>query len=853
MHPRETSFGQQLRQLRLRAGLTQEALAERAGLATKAIAALESGARRSPYPRTLSMLAGALELSAVEGAAFARMGRSTRAGGQASLPTDDQSGAQASRLPVWLTSFVGREAEVSATRTLLDPSGPAVRLLTLVGPGGVGKTRLAVAIAAEVAPVYADGAVFVDLAPLRDARLVPATIARALDLRESSGGRSARELLLEHLQARQLLLLLDNFEHLLGAAPLVAELLQRCPHVAVLLTSRTALRVQGEHRFAVAPLPTPSAEADPAEQDLSAWPSIQLFVERAQAVANEFALTRSNAPAVAGVCRRLDGVPLAIELAAARVPLLSPAALLRRLELRLPMLTGGAADLPDRQQTLRSTLTWSFDLLEPADQVLFRRLAVFAGGWTLEAAEAVCVDAALPPHQLLDRLQVLVDSSLVRRLEDMDGEPRYGMLETIREYAGECLEASAEAVQARARHRDWSLSLAESVPTDLAGPEEAAWHRRLDVEAPNLESALGWVQYPPTDAAPVLRLATALSRLRRAQGRLPEACHYLETALRHGTEPSAIRALALARLGHLVLLQGDLARAEHLGTEAVLMARTAGEAGTLAYCLRLLGIALAQRERSAQQGRAMLEEALAVSRAAGDQLRIASALMQLGSVVAPDDLATGRQLLDEAIELANKAGDRQATALALGHRAAVALAEGSLAAACSLAEEASAASQAIGFVDGLVMALWIRGAAARLQGDYPTAYEQYQTALHLAWEEGHIPSVCTILDHYAGLEAELGEAEQAALLVGALDAACTARGMAIFRVWTLWWATEPAATRARVRAGEPALVAAWQTGRALSLAQTIELVEAGAGHQVHALEPQSKPPARAFSGLPIES
>ena len=333
---------------------------------------------------------------------------------------------------------------------------------------------------------------FVDLAPLRDARLVPAAIARAVGVRESAG-RSAGEVLLDALRERRLLLVLDNLEHLLPAAALLAELLGACPAVALLVTSRAALRLSAEQRFPVAPLATP-AEDEPSPAAIAAAPAARLFVERARSVVPEFRLEPEGAAMVGAICRRLDGMPLAIELAAARAALLGPAVLLRRLEHRLSLLTGGPADLPERQQTLRATLAWSHDLLEPAAQVLFRRLAVFAGGWMLEAAEAVCADARVPTDEVLGQLQVLADSSLIQvhRPGEAAGESRFVLLETVREYALEQLEAAGEGDELRARHAAYLLALGEQAERHVASAEQAVWQDRLSGELDNLRAALAW-------------------------------------------------------------------------------------------------------------------------------------------------------------------------------------------------------------------------------------------------------------------------------------------------------------------------------------------------------------------------
>jgi predicted ATPase len=518
----------------------------------------------------------------------------------------------------------------------------------------VGKTRLALAVAAALAEKYAKGVVFVELAPVRDPRLVPATIARSLEV-NASGGQSARELVLAALRDQQRLLVLDNFEHVLDAAPLLTELLAGCQGLRVLATSRAALRLGAERRLVVPPLAAPEVDGTTLDA-AAASPAVRLFMERAKAVVSGFVLDPNNAAAVGAICRRLDGLPLAIELAAARVGLLGPAALLRRLERRLPLLTHGDADLPERQQTLRATLAWSYDLLGSGEQQLYRRLAVFAGGWTLEAAEGVCGGGGLPTDEVLDRLQVLVDSSLVHRLDAPTSEPRFGMLETVREFAQEVLEASDEAPAQRRRHATHVLALAEQAEPHLAGADQRTWFDLLDHELDNLRAALAWAQ-SSGHVELGLRLAGALTTFFEERGHVREGCDWLETLMQAPLESQAaahlapLQARALATTAWLKFLQGDYQRAAPLAEESLARWRQLGQPGNSSVALNTLAY-VARRDGDLPRQEALFRASLDLCRAQGDTRGSAAVLSWISTQKrAEGDLEGATALLEESLRL----------------------------------------------------------------------------------------------------------------------------------------------------------------------------------------------------------
>jgi len=438
--------------------------------------------------------------------------------GQSAVP----GRAVTSNLPAYLTPLIGREQEVQVVCSLLQR--PEVRLLTLTGPGGVGKTRLGVQAATDLVHDFANGVCFVSLAPISDPELVIPTIVQALDLPEVGDAGAAPQPLQRlntYLQGKQVLLLLDNFEQVVAAAPVLVELLTACAQVKVLVTSRAVLRVSGEYECPVSPLALPGPKELPDARAVAQSPAVAVLVQRAMPRLPDFSLTDANAAVTASICARLDGLPLAIELAAARIKLLPPEALLARLEQRLAVLTGGVRGLPAKQQTLRSTIKWSYDLLSADEQLLFRRLSVFVGGCTLKPVEAVCNKVDHVGFNVLDGVAALLDNSLLQQTEQAGDEPRFVMLETIREYGRECLEASGEEEEIRRAHANYYMAFAEEAEPKLCSAERENWVHRLEREHDNIWAALSW-SVERKEAATALRLGGALWRFWLLQGHLSE-------------------------------------------------------------------------------------------------------------------------------------------------------------------------------------------------------------------------------------------------------------------------------------------------------------------------------------------
>jgi predicted ATPase/class 3 adenylate cyclase/DNA-binding CsgD family transcriptional regulator len=711
-------------------------------------------------------------------------------------------------LPAQSTAFIGREHQVQAIQEVL--LRPETRLVTLTGPGGAGKTRLALQVAAQVLDSFPDGVYFVPLASVTDPDLVPSAIARVLDVRESPG-RPVLAALADALRRQQLLVLLDNFEQVIDAAAAIAALLGAAHRVKALVTSRAPLRLYGERSVAVPPLALPDRRASPTSAHLAQFEAVRLFVDRAQAAQLDFALSDENAADIAEICHRLDGLPLALELAAARIRSLPPGALLRRMERRLPLLTGGARDLPVRQRTLRDAISWSYDLLEPAEQTLFRRLAVFRG-FTLEAAETVggdprsgatSVASPLSDLDVFEGVASLVDKSLLRQDEGVGGQPWYVMLETVREFALERLEESGEADAVHRRQAQAALELAERSESMLVGPEQATWFARLEQEHDNLRSALRWSQeHGPAESA--LRLGATLGALWRVRGHLSEGHDQLTRLLRLPATSAhpALRAKVLGRLGLLLLRQGDYPSA-----------------------------------------RAVLDESRRIQRHLGDDRAMAETCVGLGWVAsAEDDYAAARTALEEGLEIGRRVGDRRSVAHALNGLGWIATDQGEHAAARVLLEEALAVFRALADTSGIADCLIHLGWALQAQGKTLEARRLLGESLVIGWELRDRELFADALDTCAtSLRAE-GDITGAACLLAAAHAQREIVGVRVSPSNLAAFERDLASMRASL--GDQAFAEAWADGRAMSPEQAIAYASA----RQHA-----EPPGAGGSGLEATS
>jgi predicted ATPase/class 3 adenylate cyclase len=676
-------------------------------------------------------------------------------------------------LPAQPNPLIGRETELESIRRLLLRRD--VRLVTLTGAGGSGKTRLGLQAAADLLDDFVDGVFSVQLAPISDPGLVVVTIAQALGVREAEG-RPLGESLKEHLQEKQLLLLLDNFEQILPAARQVAELLAAAPRLKVLVTSRAVLRLQGEHDFAVPPLALPDHRRPLILELLSQYAAVELFIQRALAARSDFAVTNENAPAIAEICHRLDGLPLAIELAAARIRSLPSQTLLARLERRLPLLTGGARDLPARQQTLRNTIAWSYDLLTEEEKLLYRRLAVFVGGCTLEAAEAICAVEGDLTIDVLEGLSSLVDQSLLKQEELPGGEPRYWLLETIREFGLECLAASGEKELIRRRHADFFVQFLER-----RGEWGSAGADRMEQEHDNLRAVHEWF-VGHGEAEVGLRFLEPMALFWYARGYLNEGrARLLQVlALPEAQAPTAARARALHLAGLLAQMQGDGATAISFNEQSLAIYRELEHAWGIGIALRHLGI-LAGIQGDTRRARVLIEEALSIFKQHGYSCEVADTLTPFGNVLRREgDYDRAGAIYQECLETYRGLGGRE-----------------------------------------WLIGLELRnlGHVANFHGDHWKAGELFRQSLELLVETGHNHIMPGCLAGMAGVASAEGQPERGARLLGAAQALVETMSA----VWDPVERTEYDRHLAAVKVQlvETAFTAEWAAGHALSLDQAI--------------------------------
>ncbi|HVA89671.1 MAG TPA: tetratricopeptide repeat protein [Chloroflexota bacterium] len=751
------TFGALLRSLRLASGLSQEMLAERAGLSAAAIAALERGRRTTPRADTVTLLASALALTDADRSTFI----STALGNAEPAPAR----LSASNLPVQLTSFIGREEERTQVRLLLRTA----RLVTLTGTGGAGKTRLALRIAEELLGEYPDGVWLVELAPLTEAALAPQAVAQVLGVREERG-RPLAAALVDHLRDARALLVLDNCEHLIAAcADLVAALLRGCPSLRLLATSREPLNLNGEQCYRVPSLPVPDLDHLPPPERLGDYPSMLLFLARAREQRPEFALNPRNLRAVAQVCARLDGIPLAIELAAARITTLPVEAIAARLDDCFRLLTGGPRTVMPRQQTLRAALDWSYDLLSEQEQVALRRLAVFVGGWTLEAAEAICAGSYLESWEVLDLLGALVNKSLVL-VEEREEEARFRLLETVRQYEHEKLVSAGEAPDLAERHLDWYLDQAVKAEAFLVGPEQRSWLSRLEIDHDNLRAALRLTltEAQPNDPAAAaaggklvrgLTLAAALWRFWYMRGHLTEGRRWLEDLLRLTESSNAagpVRARALHGAGVLAVSQGDYETARRLCEQSLAFYQTLDDSHGAAVALNILGH-VAEKQGDFARAITLSQESLALHRAHGSTRDIAVALNNLATVLlSQGDHGHAQALYEECLVLNRELGDSRGTAITLTNLGEAARCRADYDRAAAYCEQSLALSRELGDAWGVAAALNTLADIARDNGRSEEAVQLYEQCLALRRELGDNAGVATLRDALATLRTDQG-------------------------------------------------------------------------------------------------
>ncbi|MBI5029156.1 MAG: tetratricopeptide repeat protein [Chloroflexi bacterium] len=720
--------------------------------------------------------------------------------------------AVSANLPLQLTSFIGREREIAEIKRLLDTT----RLLTLTGSGGAGKTRLAVQVASQLTEHYDYGTWFVDLAPLNDSTLVPQAIASVFDLHESTD-TPLTAVLTNYLRSKNLLLVLDNCEHLIEACAQIADtLLRGCPNLSILATSREPLSIAGESTFRVPSLSLPDSPNATIEL-LRQFEAIRLFIERASAADHDFKMTNQNAATVAQICQRLDGMPLAIELAAVRVRSLAVDQIAARLANRFSLLTGGSRSAPTRQQTLCGAIDWSYDLLSEQERELFQRLAVFAGGWTLEAVEQVCDRS----FTVVDTLRSLVDKSLVV-VEQKDSDLRYRFLETVRQYAHEKLVESGAAQAVRNRHLNYFIDLAEKSEWSLlGGVDQIKSLQRWEMEHDNLRTALAWsVENNETEAG--LRLAATVRWFWLARSHFSEGREWLQKFMkRNGSVSPLVRAKALEAATWIESFVGNYVDARQLGEECLALYRQVNNKIGIAWALGVLGN-MARDTADYSRARALYEESLALGREIGNDLVVIWALGFLGDVIfLQGNYAEARQLYDESLAIGKKIGDRWSRVAFLESLAEIAqFFQHDYERAAALYNESLTLGRKLGETLNVSASLIGLGDIALSQDDYKQAAAFYTQSLRMNWERANKRGLAECLGGFARLALATGQGERLARLDGAAKAMRELIGAGTYH----FRGAENAKTTAKARAqlGEATFKKAWEEGRKMTLEQAIE-------------------------------
>jgi predicted ATPase/transcriptional regulator with XRE-family HTH domain len=801
----KTSFGQWLKQRRKALDLTREDLAGYIGCAAVTINKIEADKRR-PSKQIAALLAEHLNIPADEIPAFIQFARAEASESTAPWGTPFHP---PTNLPAQPTLLIGRDEDVAAIcKRLLQPES---RLLTLIGPPGIGKTRLALQVGTQALDDFADGVFFVALAPISDANLVCTTIASTLGVADV-GPQTPLERLKAYLRDKQLLLVLDNFEQILGAAAQIAELLTACLWLKILATSRSPLRIRQERQMPVSPLLIPDLAYLPDVETVTGYSAVTLFLERAQAVKPDFSLSPENAPTVAAICIRLDGLPLAIELISARVKLLSPVALLERLHGRLMLQSDGLRDFESRHRTLNAAIDWSYQLLSMDEQMLFRRLGIFVGGWTLDAAESICAETL--NLNMLDGMTSLLDKNLVKQGTNSDGEPRFMMLETIREYALEQLAVSRELDDLRQRHVDYFVTLAEGAEAHAFGREQIVWFDQLEVELDNLRTVLTW----SLDSETGLRLAAALGWFFTERTHWNEGLGWLERMVAANPDaPPSLRSKALHTAGALAWLAVNSQRARVLLEQALALARAANDRWNIAWSLGHRGNFVAE---NTEQAAAALDESLALFRELDDAMGITHILLRRAWVAqVQKDYPYMAALLDEAENRARQAGDKVIIAWISSTKGLLALEQDrNLIHAKTHLESSLLLFREARMLMGVKNALSCLGSLELELGNVMQAQARTQEFLSLREIEPGDPYLPDTLVTLVRITRGRGQFERAARLLGATNSIMLAfkrHDTSDIRNFD----SEVAALRGQL--GEAAFAEAWAAGKAMTPEQMI--------------------------------